>query len=173
MMKPKSAMATPSAIAPAATTAPSEMPPPPAPSDSAGASSDAKHAAAIFGGVARGPKSPGKSKDTLPEPETEKEVVPIWRTLNTGKEAIARIDGGWHRVSILAATNAGFISARYKIVSTAKDAGPPQEVGWVAMRALPSAARMARGRCHFFDQTDGNCKRGDRCPFAHMACDEK
>ena len=100
--------------------------------------------------------------------------APLWSTLKVGSECLAAIGGRWLRVRVAATTNAGFEIARFRVepLTTGGDrprasAPPAVELECDRLRALPAndAARLARGRCAFFDR--GECKRGDRCAFFH------
>lgn len=99
---------------------------------------------------------------------------PLWKTLRTGSECLASLDGRWQRVQVVGTINAGYEIARFKVAAAGNDVlsggahATAREVGVGQLRALPKndEARLARGRCAFFDR--GECKRGDKCAFAHV-----
>lgn len=106
--------------------------------------------------------------------EDDAGAQPLWHTLRVGNECLTRIDGTWCTVVVRSTVHAGYETARYKMApidaSLCERTGT-FEVGWQALRRqrYTSAARLARGICYLFPQ--GECKRGDLCPFAHVADD--
>ena len=193
-MKPR-ALKAPSSEAAAASSqaAPSHA----APSSHAAVSSDAQHAAAIFGAATqrrKPPPPPTRDQQTEgPSATAPTEEGALWQTLRVGSECLARLDGLWTHVRVVSTVHAGFENARFKVVPVAacKEPGgeggssgsryggsappPPgaaaataREVGVDQVRSsMNDASRLSRGRCRFFDE-QGACKRGDRCPFAHL-----
>ena len=175
--KPSSLFKKPKAAAPAASSHVATN------AVTASSSSDALHAAAMFGSTPLREREPSGATDKatgITEPtEADGKNEPIWRTLRTGNECLAQLDHQWTRVKIVATTHAGHENARFKVVpaETAKagigtesygGAPLPREVGIEQVREVTTdAARLARGRCMHFDS--GLCKRGERCPFAHLA----
>jgi hypothetical protein len=140
--------------------APAGSTPPPA------QSSDAAHAAAIFGGARR---AAAPARKAVEDEEAVDPNAPLWRTLRVGSECLASLDGRWCHVKVVGTVHAGFANARFKVVAATGD-DAPRELGAASLRpATEDAARLARGRCTFFDA--GTCVRGERCPWAHLPSD--
>lgn len=169
--KPKRENAAPPPVvaAPASSTAPHSC------------TSDAAHAAAIFGSARKKAAPTTEEKAAAAEDSATAaraadaflaslgapSDAPLFQVLRVGSECLAQYDGTWRRCRVTATVHAGFENARFKVVPLFGGAdAPPREFGVDRLRAVTTdAARLARGRCTFFDA--GECSRGDRCPFAH------
>ena len=139
----------------------------------AASSADALHAAAIFGGsLQRREKASVQPPHAAVDAATgsESSHAPLWQSLHVGSECMAMIDGAWRRCKVVSTVHAGYENARYRVAPTSNTVAP-RELGVAQLRAVSTthAARLARGRCRFFDA--GTCNRGDRCPYAHVPRD--
>ena len=156
------------------------------------ASSDAAHAAAIFGAAPRLPRPapPVEAEEfCAPEAHCRPEGAaasdehnaadgkagegPIWATLGRGDPCTVRAGGAWQRGIVRRVTHQGYSNARYLVAPEPGVAQfEPLEVGAEQLRAAASRPDVSAEPCTFFNSAQG-CRRGASCRFAHVRVAEQ
>ena len=100
--------------------------------------------------------------------------APLWRTLDVHEACEARLGGTWRAVAVVGVTHQGYEIARYRVRTVAPDEQrggggliDVHELSASEVRRFQETRLDAGPVCTFYAE-HGTCKRGARCPYAHV-----